>query len=225
MVSTRVQQRAVLLDTGDPMAPHTVALHPWQASDASASNETPWVGVVDFGVKRSILRHLLLQGLQVRVFPHDVRPDVLLSSGLRGVLLSNGPGDPARMDAAVEMIRGLLGQLPLMGICLGHQLLGRALGGETWKLRFGHRGPNQPVLDEASRRVQITAQNHGFAVRLATGGGAVQSHRNLNDQTCEGLRVESMRILSVQHHPEAAPGPHDATVEFANFARWLQTAA
>jgi carbamoyl-phosphate synthase small subunit len=165
------------------------------------------VGVVDYGCKRSIVRRLVAAGASVTVFPHRATAAQILGSRVDGVLLSNGPGDPAALPDEVGVVRGLVGRVPLLGICLGHQLLGLALGFETYKLPFGHRGANHPVLETRSGRVLVTVQNHGFAV---AGDGPEVTHRSLYDETVEGLALPGERARSVQFHPEAAPGPHDA---------------
>jgi carbamoyl-phosphate synthase small subunit len=161
------------------------------------------LAVVDYGCKRSILRRLAGAGARVTVFPHDVDADTLLQH--EGVLLSNGPGDPAVLPAQVGVVTELLGRAPILGICLGHQLLGLAAGLETFKLPFGHRGANHPVLEVRNNRVLVTSQNHGFAVQ---GDGPQVTHVSLYDGTVEGLAFEGAR--SLQFHPEAGPGPHDA---------------
>jgi carbamoyl-phosphate synthase small subunit len=164
------------------------------------------IAVVDYGCKRSILRRLATAGAAVTVFPHDADPDEL--ERFDGVLLSNGPGDPKPLVEEVETVRALLGRVPVLGICLGHQLLALATGHETFKLPFGHRGTNHPVLDRTTDRVLVTSQNHGFAVKPSTGREA--SHVSLYDGTVEGLEYPDLGARSVQFHPEAGPGPHDA---------------
>jgi carbamoyl-phosphate synthase small subunit len=164
------------------------------------------VGVVDYGCKRSILRRLAVAGAAVTVFPHDADPGEL--ERFDGVVLSNGPGDPGPLADQVETVRELLGRVPIFGICLGHQLLALATGHETFKLPFGHRGANHPVLDRRSDRVLVTSQNHGFAVEACTAPEV--SHVSLYDGTVEGLEFPELRARSVQFHPEAGPGPHDA---------------
>lgn len=188
----------------------------------------------DFGIKHSILRDLA--GLaRVEVVPASTAAADVLARRPAGVFLSNGPGDPAQADSAVEAIRQLLGEVPIFGICLGHQLLSRAIGGETFKLPFGHHGGNHPVRHEATGRIEITSQNHNFCVDPASiEGRAEVTHLNLNDGTLEGLRVVGAPAFSVQYHPEAGPGPHDAKYLFglfddlmggsSNSQRWSNTA-
>jgi carbamoyl-phosphate synthase small subunit len=176
-----------------------------QAYEFSASGDLR-VAVVDYGTKRSILRRLARAGVQVTVFPHSAQPDEL--DGFDGVVLSNGPGDPEPLRDEVEVVRGLLGRIPILGICLGHQLLGLATGRETFKLPFGHRGANHPVLERRTGRVLVTSQNHGFAV--APSDSEEATHVSLYDGTVEGFDLPELRARSVQFHPEAGPGPHDA---------------
>jgi carbamoyl-phosphate synthase small subunit len=164
------------------------------------------IGVVDYGCKRSLLRRLAKAGAAVTVFPHDADPEEL--ERYDGVVLSNGPGDSEPLADEIETVRALLGRLPILGICLGHQLLALATGHETFKLPFGHRGANHPVLDRTTDRVLVTSQNHGFAVRPSTGREATQV--SLYDGTVEGLEFSELRARSLQFHPEAGPGPHDA---------------
>jgi carbamoyl-phosphate synthase small subunit len=164
------------------------------------------VAVVDYGCKRSILRRLAGAGAAVTVFPHDVSADELAT--FDGVMLTNGPGDPEPLVEEVAVLRELLGRVPVLGICLGHQLLGLATGHETYKLRFGHRGANHPVLERATGKVLVTSQNHGFAV--APSDDKEATHVSLYDGTVEGFEFSDLRARSVQFHPEAGPGPHDA---------------
>jgi carbamoyl-phosphate synthase small subunit len=166
----------------------------------------PRVAVVDYGCKRSILRRLQRAGAAVTVYPHDVDADEL--AGHDGVLLSNGPGDPGPLDEEIATLCCLVGRVPVFGICLGHQLLAHATGHETFKLPFGHRGANHPVVERSTGRVLVTSQNHGFAVRQSEGREA--THVSLYDGTVEGLAYPELRARSVQFHPEAGPGPHDA---------------
>jgi carbamoyl-phosphate synthase small subunit len=178
----------------------------------------------DYGVKFNIIRNLKARGLEVLVVPATTPAAAVLALMPDGIILSNGPGDPAAVTYAVDNVRQCLGSQPIFGICLGHQLLGLALGGRTFKLKFGHRGANQPVKNFVSGRVEITSQNHGFAVDLASiPDPAVElTHVNLNDGTSEGLRHPGLRAFSVQYHPEASPGPHDADYLFDEFLREVQ---
>jgi len=175
----------------------------------------------DCGIKLNILRKLSGCGLEVIVVPAFTSAEEALSLEPHGIFLSNGPGDPEPVTYLIENVRKLLGQLPIFGICLGHQILGLALGARTYKLKFGHHGGNHPVKDLGTGRVEITAQNHGFAVDLSPLGGRDEvflTHLNLNDQTCEGIAHKELPIFSVQYHPEASPGPHDAGYLFGRFA-------
>jgi carbamoyl-phosphate synthase small subunit len=178
------------------------------------------VAVVDYGCKRSILRRVAAAGAAVDVFPHDVDADAL--AGYDGVVLSPGPGDPAPLEAETNILRELLGRTPVLGICLGHQLLALASGKQTFKLPFGHRGANHPVLDHRTRRVLVTSQNHGFAV--AAGDESGVTHSSLYDGTVEGLDYPDLRARSAQFHPEASPGPHDAAGLIGAFVGELRAA-
>ena len=179
----------------------------------------------DFGIKHSILRDLAGLG-RVHVVPADTPAEEVLAMRPAGVFLSNGPGDPSVVTYGVEAIRSLLGQVPVFGICLGHQLLSRAIGGETFKLPFGHHGGNHPVRHEATGKIEITSQNHNFCVDPASiQGKADVTHLNLNDMTVEGMRVRDVPAFSVQYHPEAGPGPHDAKYLFAMFAAMMSDPA
>ncbi len=173
----------------------------------------------DYGIKWNILRGLRKQGIAVRVVPARATAQEILALKPDGVFLSNGPADPAAVTYAIETIRELVGRTPIMGICLGHQLVGLALGGRTYRLKFGHHGCNHPVMNLETQAVEITAQNHNFAVDPETlDAAAVEvTHINLNDQTVEGLRHRKHPLFTVQYHPEAAPGPHDAAYLFKNF--------
>jgi carbamoyl-phosphate synthase small subunit len=179
------------------------------------------VALVDYGVKRSIVRRLAGAGARITVFPHDVDADTL--AGFDGVLLSNGPGDPEPLVAEVSTIRALLGHVPVLGICLGHQLLALATGLATFKLPFGHRGANHPVLERETGRVLVTSQNHGFAVAPSEDRAA--THESLYDGTVEGLAYPELRARSVQFHPEAGPGPHDAWPILAEWVEEVRLAA
>jgi carbamoyl-phosphate synthase small subunit len=178
----------------------------------------------DFGMKYNILRRLRQHGFQTRVVPAATPAVDALKHKPAGVFLSNGPGDPSALGYAVQAVSDLIKSgVPIFGICLGHQILGQAFGGKTFKLKFGHRGGNQPVKDLASGRVEITSQNHGFAVDAATLPSDVSVDRvNLNDQTVEGLRHKTKPIFCVQYHPEASPGPHDSTPLFAEFRAMIE---
>jgi carbamoyl-phosphate synthase small subunit len=178
----------------------------------------------DFGVKYNILRQLRQHGFAVQVVPAHTPAEEVLRYKPAGVFLSNGPGDPAALGYAVRAVAELLRTgIPIFGICLGHQILGQAFGGKTFKLKFGHHGANQPVKDLETGRVEITSQNHGFAVDPATLPSDVMVDRiNLNDKTVEGMRHRTKPVFSVQYHPEAAPGPHDATPLFARFREMIE---
>jgi carbamoyl-phosphate synthase small subunit len=178
----------------------------------------PHVVAIDYGMKWNIPRHLAGMGCRVTVVPGTATAREILALKPDGVFLSNGPGDPEPLTYAVETIQGLLGRQPIFGICLGQQLLGLALGGTTFKLKFGHRGANQPVLNKATGKVEITSQNHGFAVDASTlREGSEVTHINLNDQTVEGIRHKDLRAFGVQYHPEASAGPHDSHYLFGEF--------
>jgi carbamoyl-phosphate synthase small subunit len=181
----------------------------------------------DFGVKRNSLRELAQAGCRVTVVPAGTSAEAVLAMKPDGIYLSNGPGDPASMTAEVEQVRRVASSgTPTFGICFGHQLLGRAFGGDTMKLTFGHRGGNQPVKDLQSGGVEITSHNHGFAVVAASLPAEVEvTHINLNDKCVEGLRHRSLPVISVQYHPEAAPGPHDAVHHFRRFIEMMERAA
>ena len=180
--------------------------------------------VYDFGVKRNILRKLTRTGCKVKVFPATTSADEALATNPDGIFLSNGPGDPAAVPYAIENVKALLGKVPIFGICLGHQILSLALNGSTYKLRFGHHGGNQPVLDTHSGKVEITSQNHGFAVKENSLVKDVDiTHLNLNDNTVEGIKHKTLPIFSVQYHPEASPGPHDSDYLFNKFVSLMET--
>ncbi len=183
------------------------------------------VVVNDYGVKLNILRSLRARGCEVIVVPDDASADDIMAHDPDGVMLSPGPGDPELLDRSVETARSLVGQLPIMGICLGHQVIARAFGASTFKLHFGHRGGNQPVKDLETGRVYVTAQNHGYAVDAESLPDELNvSHINLNDQTVEGLRHRDLPIMTIQYHSEASPGPHDSEYLFDRFVGLMQEA-
>jgi carbamoyl-phosphate synthase small subunit len=185
--------------------------------------DAPLIVALDYGIKRNILHRLVASGFRVRVMPAAASAADILASNPDGVFLSNGPADPAALPYAAEAVRSVLGRKPIFGICLGHQILGLALGGRTYKLAFGHHGANHPVMDLHTRKVEITSQNHGFAVDAdSLVGRAELSHLNLNDKTVEGLCGVGVPFFSVQYHPEASPGPHDAGYLFARFRRLVE---
>ena len=192
----------------------------WNRPDAARYR----VVAIDYGIKRNILRLLESHGCAVTVMPATVGPEEVLALDPDGVFLSNGPGDPAALPYVYPTVQALIKrEIPIFGICLGHQILGHALGGNTYKLKFGHRGGNQPVLHTETGKVEITAQNHGFAVDTSTlDPDAIEfSHVHLNDKTCSGMTHKRLPIFSVQYHPEASPGPHDSRYLFEKFTRLM----
>lgn len=224
--------------TGADLARTVSTSEPYEASSIvgatqQADGRLYRVAAYDFGMKRNILRLLASHGIECTVYPAQTPPSEVARGGYDGVFLSNGPGDPAATGYGIAAARGLLGKVPIFGICLGNQLLGLALGGRTYKMKFGHRGVNQPVKDLASGVIEITSHNHGFAVdpegwsRDADGyaltdyGRVHLSHWNLNDGTLEGLRCLDVPAFSVQYHPEGAPGPHDSRYLFREFRRLM----
>ena len=194
---------------------------PTSAACSCAEGETLHVVLIDYGAKRNIIRCLVKRGCRVTVVPHDTPAEEILALKPDGVMLSNGPGDPAENEFEVQQIAKLVGKLPVFGICLGHQLTALAMGGKTYKLKYGHRGANQPVTD--GKRTWITTQNHGYAVESESMKGTAQlSFRNANDQSCEGLEYPGKRCFTVQFHPEACAGPHDTEFLFDRFLRMMR---
>jgi carbamoyl-phosphate synthase small subunit len=227
---------------GADLAASVSADAPYAASDlvgpASTDRTKVYrVAAYDFGMKRNILRRLAATGIEATVFPARTPATAVAAGGFDGVFLSNGPGDPAATAYGIAAARELLGKVPVFGICLGHQLLALALGGRTYKMKFGHRGVNQPVKNLQTGIVEITSHNHGFAVdpqrwatdadgsALADFGRVALTHWNLNDGTLEGLRCLEVPAFSVQYHPEAAPGPHDSRYLFEDFRALMSEGA
>lgn len=206
-------------------APYDWTESTWDLKTGYGRNDKPRYSVVayDFGIKRNILRNLVTAGCKVHVVPATTPAKDVLALNPDGIFLSNGPGDPD-VGPYAGIVRELVGKKPIFGICLGHQILGLALGGKTYKLKFGHHGGNQPVMDLSTRKVEITSQNHGFAVDVDSLKGIARlSHINLNDNTVEGLAHEKLPIFSVQYHPEASPGPHDANYLFERFNQSMES--
>ena len=194
-----------------------------ETESPSGAQAEPHVVAIDYGMKWNIPRHLRELGCRVTVVPGTSSAEEVLEHEPDGVFLSNGPGDPRPLSYAIDTIRGLLGKQPVFGICLGQQLLGLAAGGEIYKLKFGHRGANQPVLNHRTGRVEITTQNHGFALRSETLPANVEvTHLNLNDRTVEGIRLRDCPAFAVQYHPEASAGPHDSHYLFGEFVKMLR---
>ena len=183
------------------------------------------VAVIDFGVKHNILRILKKYGCELTIFPANITFKELMKNKPDGILLSNGPGDPAALDYAVKLVKSLLGVFPIFGICLGHQILALSMGAKTYKLKFGHRGINHPVKNLQTSSVEITSQNHGFAIDLSSlPENTVATHINLNDNTCAGINCLSFPAFSVQYHPESSPGPHDSRYVFEKFIKSMEDA-
>ena len=181
------------------------------------------VAAIDYGIKRNILNILKQNECEVTVFPAKTTADQILDFDPDGIFLSNGPGDPSAVTYGVEMVKNLLGTKPIFGICLGHQILSLALGAKTFKLKFGHRGINHPVKNLETETVEITSQNHGFAVNLnSLPENVVSTHINLNDNTSEGIECKELNAFSVQHHPESSPGPHDSRYLFEKFLKLMK---
>ena len=239
--SLRLKASSAPVMTGLDLATRVTCEKPysWDETDAtpfalgisspSSGGSGPRFKVVayDYGIKRNILRRLVSYGCVVTVVPAGFPAADVLAMKPDGVFLSNGPGDPAAVGVAIKNISGLIGKIPVFGICLGHQLLALALGGKTYKLKFGHRGGNHPVKNLLTGRIEITSQNHGFAVDpLSLDPSSVEiTHINLYDQTNEGFRHRDLPLFSVQYHPEASPGPHDSDYLFAEFVSMMKSGA
>jgi carbamoyl-phosphate synthase small subunit len=218
------QDLATLISTKEKYVWNERGADCW-TDDERRQEEKPRFHVVayDWGLKRAMLRLVVEQGCRVTVVPAATTSDEILALQPDGVFLTNGPGDPAAVKGARESVAALLGKVPVFGICLGHQILALAVGASTYKLKFGHRGANQPVKDLVTGKVDITCQNHGFAVDDRTlGKRARVTHQNLNDGTVEGLEILDAPAFSVQYHPESSPGPHDARALFAQFSRMME---
>jgi carbamoyl-phosphate synthase small subunit len=178
----------------------------------------PRIAILDFGSKENIFRELQSRSSELRIFPSRTSAAEILASNPDGIMLTNGPGDPADVQVAIETVRELLGKKPIFGICMGHQILGLALGAKTYKLKFGHRGSNHPIKDELLQQIYVTSQNHGYAVDRATLPEDVKvTHTNLNDGTVAGFYSEKRKCLGIQYHPESCPGPHEASGLFSYF--------
>lgn len=240
ILSTNVDDKAGLIErvraypglVGQDMVAHVTSTTPYLWKDGAAQplrigpKDRLRVVVLDCGVKYNILRHLEGLSCEVMVVPSRTSAKDILALEPDGIMLSNGPGDPEPITYAVETIRALLGRKPIFGICLGHQLLGLAVGGRTSKLKFGHHGVNQPVKNLATGRIEISSQNHGFVVlRETLPKDTMVTHVNLNDGTLEGLAYPGLKAFSVQYHPEASPGPFDAGYLFQDFLKLMQTNA
>ena len=204
----------------------------WEGGVRPVDPAAPWnetgsgfkIAALDCGIKYNILRKLEETGSRITVYPADTPADEILTSGPDGIFLSNGPGDPSAVHYVVDTVRELLGKKPVFGICLGHQLMGLAFGGRTFKLKFGHRGANQPVKEMSTGKVEITSQNHGYCVDPSSleSDSIHATHVNLNDNTMEGMEHKDIPAFSVQYHPEASPGPHDASYLFDRFIRLME---
>jgi len=229
----RVKQAPRVADVDHVQAVTTDAILTWEKGYESAFSaptphapgpgKRPSIIAYDFGAKRNILRSLAACGLDVTVVPASTPAEAVLERKPDGVFLSNGPGDPQVCAYGIEAAKKLVTKLPVFGICLGHQLLAHTFGGKTYKMKFGHHGGNQPVIDLTTDKVEITSQNHSYAVDAASlPDEVVVTHKNLNDDTVEGLRHKELPVFSVQYHPEAAPGPHDALYLFKRFVELLE---
>ena len=203
----------------------TPSIYKWDSSRKWVSEEGEKLRILvsDFGVKFNILRMLVSRGCTVEVFPSTYSAEDILARNPDGIMLSPGPGDPELLDYAVETTKSILGRIPIMGICLGNQVLGKALGGKTYKLKFGHRGSNHPVMDTTTNRIYITSQNHGYAIDPDTLNSQVfVSHISMNDETVEGIRHKSLPAMSIQYHSEASPGPIDNEYIFDQFIEMVE---
>ncbi len=221
VVSTK---EAYKFDTDDQLNQAGDTLLPTAVVQDQEARKRLHVVAYDFGIKHNILRMLTREGCRVTVVPAETTAEDVMALKPNGVFLSNGPGDPEPVDYAVTAIRNMMGRVPIFGICLGHQLTGLALGGKTYKLKFGHHGGNHPVRNNSTGKVEITAHNHNFAVDPdSINANEVElTHVDLNDQTLEGLRHKTLPLFSVQYHPEAAPGPHDSHYLFHDFRRMME---
>lgn len=224
--------RQVVPMTGTDLTNRVTASQPYHWDDVSAEEfryarykaaHRYNVVAVDFGIKRNILRRLTAYGCDVTVVPADVHSEAILDYNPDGIFLSNGPGDPAAVLKGIKTVKELLGRKPIFGICLGHQIMALAVGASTYKLKFGHRGANHPVMNLKTRKIEITSQNHGFAVDQATLPKNVEmTHVNLNDNTCAGIALTDAPAFAVQYHPEASPGPHDSDYLFRDFVDMME---
>jgi carbamoyl-phosphate synthase small subunit len=229
----RIKQSPLVADVDHVLKVTTESQHAWDKGyESEFSPESPGLAdsgkkhhiiAYDFGAKRNILRSLVACGLEVTVVPADTPPEAVLEQNPSGVFLSNGPGDPEVCAYGIAAAKRLVQEVPVFGICLGHQLLAHVFGGKTYKMGFGHHGGNQPVIDLTTDKVEITSQNHSYAVDEASlPDSVIVTHKNLNDDTVEGLRHKELPVFSVQYHPEAAPGPHDALYLFKRFVDMLE---
>ncbi|MCF7823463.1 MAG: glutamine-hydrolyzing carbamoyl-phosphate synthase small subunit [Candidatus Marinimicrobia bacterium] len=221
----KIQLEQVPSMNGRDLVKEVSCLKPWQWSAENASRKYHVVAL-DFGIKYNILRQLAIHDCDITIVPADTSVADILALNPDGVFLSNGPGDPEPVDYAISTVKQLVGEKPIFGICLGHQILSLALGAKTYKLKFGHRGGNHPVKNQITERVEITSQNHGFAVDPESLPASIQvTHVNLNDDTLEGIRCLDNPAFSVQYHPEASPGPHDSRYLFQEFIKLMDTHA